>query len=211
MPEARIELEVEDGCLDAFVVCPEGLGRRPPVLLLAGREGVTPASEALARRIAGQDYFVLAPEWSRRRAEERRGDAEAWLDHLADERRVDDARIGVVGCGAGADLALRLAAWRSERISAVAAYGGRGFGPVTAQEVAQRINGVVRLGYALGGAAPRIGFVEAAFCTAGVDFDIEVFAGEPDWPGLLDLFGRTLRSAPAGRSTVELGAPFLNL
>jgi dienelactone hydrolase len=50
MSEARIEMEVEDGCLDAFVACPEGLGPRPPIVLLGDRDGLTPDVERLARR-----------------------------------------------------------------------------------------------------------------------------------------------------------------
>jgi carboxymethylenebutenolidase len=211
MPDARIEIEAEDGCLDAFVACPDGPGRRPPIVLLADRTGLTPAVETLARRIRAHDYFVLAPDWSRRRAEDRREDVDAWLDHLAGERRVDDVRIGVAGWGAGADLALRLAAWRSERVAAVAAYGGRGFGPATAREIAQRINAVVRLGYLVGRPTSRVGFLVSAFCESGVDFDIEVASGPPDWAGLADLFAGTLAaSAPERPVMVKLGTPPLN-
>jgi carboxymethylenebutenolidase len=211
MPDARIEIEVEDGCLDAFVASPDCPGRQPPVLLLANREGVTPAVEQQARRLAGHGYFVLAPEWPRRGTEDRREDADAWLDHLADEPRVHDERVGVVGWGLGANLALRLAAWRSERIAAAATYGGRGFGPATAREIAQRINGVVRIGYVEGVASPRMGFLEAAFCEAGVNFDIEVVADELDWPGLVDLFGRVLQPVvAAGSSTAAYSGVAIN-
>src|SRR5436190_22792821 len=103
MPEAFIEIEAEDGGLDAFVACPEGATRRPPVLLLADRRGLRPAFQAHARRLAAHGYLVLAPDWTARPADDRREDAEAWLDHLADDRRVDDARVGVAGYGAGAD------------------------------------------------------------------------------------------------------------
>lgn len=192
MPEARIEIEAEDGCLDAFVACPDGPGRCAPVVLLSGREGLTAAVETRARRLSAHGYFVLAPDWTRRAAEDRREDADAWLDHLADERRVDDTRVGVIGLGAGANLALRLAAWRSERITAVAAFGGRGFGPTSAREIAQRINGVVHLGHVLGVTPPRLGVLEAALSAAGVDFEVEIHAAEPDWSHLIDLLARTI-------------------
>ena len=192
MPEARIEIEAEDGCLDAFIACPEGPGRRAPVILLGGRDGLTAALETRARRLTAHGYFVLAPDWTRRAATDRREDADAWLDHLADERRVDDTRVAVVGQGAGANLAIRLAAWRAERITAVAAFGGRGFGPTTAREIAQRINGVVHLGYVLGVIPPRIGVLETALAAAGVDFEVEIGAGEPDWSRLIDLLARTI-------------------
>ncbi|HEX7946919.1 MAG TPA: dienelactone hydrolase family protein [Phenylobacterium sp.] len=192
MPEARIEIESEDGGLDAFVVCPEGPGRRAPVILLGDRQGLTPALRTRARRLAAHGYYVLAPDWTHRPADERHEDAEAWLDHLADERGVDDTRVAAVGQGAGANLAIRLAAWRAERITAVAAYGGRGFGPVTARELAQRINGVVHLGHALGVTPPRLGLLEAALTAAGVDFEVEIHEGEPDWGRLIDLLARTI-------------------
>lgn len=196
MPEARIEIELDDGAVDAFVAAPAGEGRRPPILLLSGRHGVTPEVESRARRLSAHNYFVLAPDVSGRPAEERREAASACLDHLADLRSVDDTRVGALGFGSGADLAISLAAARAERIAAVAAYGGRGFGPRSATEIANRINAVIRLGYRVGEVPARLGLLEAALCAAGVDFDIEVSLGEPDWPGLLDLFARTLGGPP---------------
>ena len=104
-----------------------------------------------------------------------------------------------MGLGAGANLALRLTAWRAERIAATAAFGGRGFGLVTAREIAQRINGVVRLGCTLGATSARTGILEAALCTAGVDFETEIYRSEPDWSGVIDLFGHTLHPGPGRR------------
>jgi len=206
MPEARIEIELDDGALDAFVVCPDSPGRRPPILLLPDRFGVTKAVESRARRLSAHNYFVLAPELSGRPADDRREAAWACLDHFADERRVDDTRVGVLGFGSGADLALALAAWRAERIAAVAAFGARGVGPRMALEMANRINGVIRFGYTLGVVPARIGVLEAALAEAGVDFDIEIHSGEPDWAGLLDLFGRTL-SLPVAEARVAKRVP----
>jgi dienelactone hydrolase len=192
MLQARIEIELEDGALDAFVACPDDPGRRPPILVLCDREGLTSAVESRVRRLSAHNYFVLAPDLKGRFADDRREAAWAALDHLADERRVDDTRVGVLGFGSGADLALSLAAGRAERIAAVAAYGGRGFGPRTAQEISQKINGVVRLGYAVGATPSRAGLFETALSLAGVLFDIEVHDGEPSWPDLVDFFARTL-------------------
>jgi len=192
MPEAHIEIALDDGALDAFVACPDGPGRRPPILLLCDREGLTRTVESRARRLSAHNYFVLAPDLSGRLADDRREAGWAALDHLADERRVDDTRVGALGFGSGADLAITLAAWRAERIAAVAAYGAHGFGPRTSAEIASRINGVIRFGYTLGVVPARLAVLEGALCEAGVNFDIEISAGEPDWQGLLDLFGRTL-------------------
>jgi dienelactone hydrolase len=205
MPEARIEIEAEDGCIDALAVWPDGEGRRPPVVVLADRAGLAEA-ERIARRLSARGYFALAPDWSARPAEERRADAEAWLDWLADQRRVDDARVGVIGWGRGADLALRAAAWRSERVAAAAALFGRGFGAVSAGEVAQRINALVHLGYAAD-RPPGPGM--AALCAAGVDFETETYGSgdEERLRGrLLDLFDRTL-SPPRLELGIAAAAP----
>lgn len=203
MPEARIEIETEDGVLDAFVACPDGAGPKAPILLLPDRRGLTVEVETRARRLSAHNYFIVAPSLAGRAAEERRDAAGACLDHLADVRGVDDTRVGVLGFGGGADLALGLAAWRAERIAAVAAYGARGVGPRTAREMANRINGVIRFGYRFGLVPPRVGVLEQALCEAGVDFDIEVCDGDPDWPGLLDLFGRALRPSAAAETATQ--------
>ena len=94
MPEARIEIELDDGAVDALVACPETLGRKAPILLLPDRLGLTPEVESRARRLSAHNYFVLAPDLSGRPAEDRREAASACLDYLADERRVDDSRVG---------------------------------------------------------------------------------------------------------------------
>lgn len=198
MPEARIEIEAEDGCIDALAAWPDGEARRPPVIVLAARTGLAQA-ERIARRLSARGYFTLVPDWAARPADERRADVESWLDWLADERRVEDARVGIAGWGAGADLALKAAAWRSERIAAAAAFHGRGFGSEAAVELAQRINALVHLGYRAGRSPGRgMATLEAAFCAAGVDFEMEAYAaGEDDRERvrLLELFDRVL--APA--------------
>ena len=61
MPEAHIEIEAEDGHIDAFAACPDGPGPWPPVLLLSDSRGLRPAVEAMARRLAAHGVFVLAP------------------------------------------------------------------------------------------------------------------------------------------------------
>lgn len=205
MPEARIELEMDDGALDAFVACPDSPGRKPPILLLSRRNGPAKTAESRARRLSAHNYFVLAPDLSGLSADDRREAARACLDHLADERRVDDTRVGVLGFGSGADLALALAAGRAERIAAVAAYGARGFGPRTVLEISQKINGLVRLGYAMGAVPARAGLLEAALNLSGVLFDIEVYEDEPRWSELLDFFGRGL-GASASESDDGTGA-----
>lgn len=195
MPEARIELELDDGALDAFVACPDSPGRKAPILLFSRPNGLTPALESTARRLSAHNYFVLAPDLGGLSADDRRDAAWASLDHLADERRVDDTRVGALGFGAGGDLALALAAGRSERIAAVAAYGGQGFRARAALEIAQKINGLVRIGYPQSAVPARAGLLETALSLSGVVFDIEVYDDEPRWPALLDFFARGLGAA----------------
>ncbi|MBU1377139.1 MAG: dienelactone hydrolase family protein [Alphaproteobacteria bacterium] len=208
MPEARIELELDDGALDAFVACPDTPGRKPPILLLSRPDGLTKAVESRARRLSAHNYFVLAPDLSGLSADDRREAAWACLDHLADERRVDDTRVGALGFGSGGDLALTLAAGRSERIAAVAAYGARGFRARAALEIAHKINGLVRIGYSTHAVPARAGLLETALNLSGVLFDVEVYDAEPHWPDLLDFFARALEApqgGEAGRGTNTAG------
>jgi carboxymethylenebutenolidase len=232
MPEAHIEIEAEDASIDAFAVCPDTGAPFAPILLLSDSRGLRPAVEAMARRLAGQGVFVLAPNLFYRTgpgpdAEGRHGavaavldpdaqaeDFEAWLHGLEAERLVDDTRIGVVGYGVGAALALRLAALHAERIAAAAVfYGGRPT-PDEAHHLAACVNAVLHLGYARDEAGP--GPLEAALRREGVDFESQAYAGprgfavsdhpgyapaaaERHWANVLELFSRTLglsKSAP---------------
>jgi carboxymethylenebutenolidase len=225
VPEAHIEIEAEEGCIDALAVCPDGEGPWPPVLLLSDSRGLRPAIEAMARRLAAHGVFVLAPNLfyrsgpmldasSRRAAVEavldpdaQAEDFEAWLHALESERLVDDARVGVVGYGVGAALALRLAATHAERIAAAAVFYGGHPSADEAHHLAGCVNAVLHLGYADDGPPP--GALEAALRREGVDFESEVYAGsrgfavadhpryaakaaERHWANLLDLFRRTL-------------------
>ena len=211
MPQARIEIATEDSAVDAFVAAPGIPGRHRPILLLAGREGPSKTTESQAIRLSAHSFFVLAPDLSGLSADDRREAAWAALDHLGDLPQVDDGRVGVLGFGSGADLGLVLAGLRAERIAAVAAYGGRGFGPRTALEISQRINGFVRVGYRVGEIPARAGFLETAFGLAGVLFDTEAYEAEPDWPGVVDLFTRTLAPPPAAEHHVAaVGFPIVN-
>jgi hypothetical protein len=200
MLEAWIELELDDGALDAFVACPDSPGRKRPILLLSRQNEPAKTVESWGRRLSAHNYFVLAPNLSGLSADDRREAAWACLDHLADERRVDDARVGALGFGSGADLALALAAGRAERIAAVAAYGARGFRAKASLEMSQKINGLVRLGYVMNAVSARAGLLETALNLSGVLFDIEVYEDEPRWPDLLDFFRRGLDASVLERA-----------
>lgn len=205
--DAWIEIEVEDGFRDAFVAWPEAVGR-PPVLLLGA--GGTPAAAELdlARRLCAEGYFVLAPVWTGHADEGLHEDLEGWLGQLASQRRVDDRRVGLVGFGEGADLALLAAGWRAERIAAVAALFGRGLHPAEASEIAARMNGLVHLGYRPGAPPTGMAAVEAAFSLHGVDFEVECYPWHVTAPAtrLLELFKRTLH-APDAATRAGWSAP----
>ncbi len=225
MPEAHIEMEAEDGCIDAFAACPAGAGPWPPVLLLSDSRGLRPAIEDMARRLAGEGFFVMAPNLfhrtgvgaspdGRRKAvvaaldpDSQAEDFEVWLHSLESERLVDDTRIGVLGYGAGAAMALRLAASHAERIAAAAVfYGGRP-SPPEAHHLAGCMNAVLHLGHAADDGAD--GALEAALRRGGVDFESLIYtaprgfavadhpgyqpaAAERHWANVTELFSRTL-------------------
>lgn len=56
---------------------------------------------------------------------------------------------------------------------------------------------MIRIGYAVGAVPARAGLLETALSLSGVLFDMEVYDGEPDWPGVIDFFGRVLAPALA--------------
>jgi carboxymethylenebutenolidase len=247
MPEAHIEMEAEDGCIDAFAACPDGKGPWPPILLLSDSRGLRPAIEDMARQLGRDGYFVLAPNLFYRtgvgsNADARRAtvaavldpdgqgeDFEAWLHALEGERLVDDTRIGVLGYGVGAAMALRLAASHAERIAAAAVfYGGRP-SPAEALHLAACANAVLHLGQAIGDGTGS-GDLEAALRREGVDFESVVYtaprgfavpdhpgyqpaAAELHWTNLTELFRRTLvlsksdASDPQGRSEGGISPP----
>jgi len=250
MPEAHIEIEAEDGYIEAFAVCPGGEGPWPPILLLSDSRGLRPAIRDMARRLAREGCFVLAPDLFHRtgaglNSEERAAavavildpdgqaeDFEAWLHALEGERLVDDTRVGVLGYGVGAAVALRLAVSHAERIAAAAVfYGGRP-SPAEAHHLAACVNAVLHLGHAEDEAAGS-GDLEAALRREGVDFESLAYGGPrgfavPDHPGyepaaaerhwknVTELFRRTLiqsnsdaadPSRPAGGGFSVQGVP----
>ena len=206
MPEAHIEIEAEDGCIDAFAVCPDAGQPFAPILLLSDSRGLRPAIEDMARRLADEGFFVLAPDLFYRTgstatdAEARHAavkavldpdaqaeDFEAWLHSLEAERLVDDTRVGLLGYGVGAALGLRLAALHAERIAAAAIfYGGRPSSE-EARHLAACVNAVLHLGHA-GGDTAGAGLLEAALRREGVDFESLDYPAPrgfavPDHPG----------------------------
>jgi dienelactone hydrolase len=218
--EGRIELEFDEGCVDALVVCPDDVGRWPPVILLDEDAG---EAAGKARRLASHGFFVLAPQMPADPIEDA---FDAWLDYLARERLTDDARVGVLAYGQGATLALQLAAVHGERIAALAVFRPVPLEPESLHHLAGCLNAVVHLGYAapdIAAQAPETRGLEAELRRAGVDFEVEIYPAEPGvaavgtvddapdpasghWASLVELFKRTL-GFPAGAASRALAAP----
>ncbi len=224
MREGRIEIDVEDGCIEAFVAWPGDLGQWPPVILLASWEGQAAALAGAARRLAAQGFFVLVPSAPDEPVEEA---FDAWLDYLAGQRLADDVRVGVLGYGKGAGLAVQLAAAHGERIAAVAAFDPSGLPPESLRHLAECVNAVVHLGYSghddPGGEQGRASLA-AELRRAGVDFEVEVYparagfavpgdphhsprAADMHWKRLVELFRRTLPPPASGDASQPSAAP----
>jgi len=209
MREGRIEIDIEEGCIEALVVCPGEIGRWPPVILLADSASDPSDISATARRLASHGFFVLAPQAPEEPVEEA---FDAWLDYLAGERLTDDGRIGALGYGTGAGLALHLAAIHGERIAAAAVFHPARLAPENVHHLAGCLNAVVHLGYAAQDdiwQAQDAQDLEVELRRAGVDFEVEVYpakagfaarggdnhdlrAAELHWARLIELFRRTL-------------------
>ncbi|MFQ5777860.1 MAG: dienelactone hydrolase family protein [Terriglobia bacterium] len=85
----------------------------PATLLLPGEDGAKEDWVGLATRLRQQGYGVLALDF-RQPGEVDRGQllagVRAGFDFLRQEKKVDAARIGLIGAGLGADAALNFAA-----------------------------------------------------------------------------------------------------
>lgn len=216
MPGRRIEIEAEDGWIEAYAAHPSGAPPWPSIILLSDRGGLRPAIQAMASRLADQGFFVLAPDpFNGCTAEDLDTPAEAfdaWFDFLQAERLADETRTGVVGYGLGAALALRLAAAHAERVAASALFCGGRPTPDEALHLASCMNGVLHLGHAAQD-SPRSNMpavLETALRRADVDFESCVYpagrgfavpdhpgydrrAAELHWANLVELFRRVLQ------------------
>lgn len=153
MIEKELEIRTADGTADATLYQPDGSGRWPGVLHYPDIIGVRPSHRDMAKRLAGQGYVVMLtnvyyrtgrePLWTfpiqfgEERTMKRFGeltgpltpeavekDASTYVDFLAKQPSVSDAKIGVVGYCATGQLALRTAAARPDRIGAAASFHG---------------------------------------------------------------------------------------
>ena len=155
MLEKEIEIRTEDGTSAGLFYRPEGEKRYPGVIFLTDIGGIRPATCEMAKRLAGENYCVLLPnvfyrngrpplwDFPRVLGEERtmnriaelaapltpeamERDATEYVNFLAHQDSVSKGAMGVVGhCFTGA-MAMRVAAARSDRITAAASFHGGG-------------------------------------------------------------------------------------
>src|SRR3954469_16214963 len=153
----ELQIETADGHCPTHVYHPAGSGPWPGVIMYMDGIGMRPALMEIAERIANSGYYVLLPNLFYRvdfdasngmkvftdpdlrkdlmtrvlpsaSAANVMRDSEALFAHLAAQREVDDAPIGVMGYCMGGRLAVFAAGHFGGWRAAAASYPGRGPG-----------------------------------------------------------------------------------
>ena len=153
--EQDIEVSTTDGTADGFLYRPAGEGPWPGAVYLVDAGGIRPSQQEMAKRLSAKGYVVLLPnvfyrsgkspvfDFPMKIGEERTMrrfveltalltpeamelDGAAYVQFLAEQNRVSNRGMGVVGyCFTGA-MALRTAAARPDKVAAAASFhGGR--------------------------------------------------------------------------------------
>ena len=145
--EADVEYTGSEGAMPARLYIPEGVDRRPGVLVLHGIDGPQPAIEAFARNLTAEGFVTLTPDLfslhefgSEGRVDHPLvlGDLAGALAFLKQLPEVDPARIGVVGFSFGGRLAVLAAALHPEIRVAVNYYGVASYQELGNREVGGR-------------------------------------------------------------------------
>jgi len=140
--EADVEYTGSEGAMPARLYIPEGVGRRPGVLVLHGTDGPQPAIEAFARNLAVEGFVTLTPDLfslhefgSEGRVDHPLvlGDLAGALAFLKQLPEVDPARIGAIGFSFGGRLAVLAAVVHPEIRAAVDYYGVASFQALTSR------------------------------------------------------------------------------
>jgi carboxymethylenebutenolidase len=156
MSEKDIEIRTADGTCDAVLYEAEDGKRRPGVIHYPDILGIRPSHRAMAKRLAEQGYTVLlanpfyrtvrglcfdfppnfaGDERTMKRFGELAGpltpevmerDASTFVNFLATQHSVSDAKMGAVGYCFTGQVALRTAAARPDRVGAIASFHGGG-------------------------------------------------------------------------------------
>lgn len=155
MSHTELQIETADGRCPTHVYHPSGSGPWPGVIMYMDGIGMRPALMEIAERIANSGYYVLLPNLFYRvdfdasngmkvftdpdlrkdlmtrvmpsaSAANVMRDTETLFAHLAAQRAVKDAPIGVTGYCMGGRLAVYAAGYFGDRIAAAASYHGGG-------------------------------------------------------------------------------------
>ena len=181
MTESIIEQAIEASTADGFLYRPAGEGRWPGAIYLVDAGGIRPSQQEMAKRLSARGYVVLLPnvfyrsgkspvfdfpmkigdERTMRRFAELTAlltpeamelDGAAYLQFLAEQDRVSDRGMGVVGyCFTGA-MVLRTAAARPDRVAVAASFhGGRLYtdAPDSPHTVLPRVKARLYFGHAV--------------------------------------------------------------
>ncbi|MGY0489585.1 dienelactone hydrolase family protein [Streptomyces sp. WG-D5] len=148
------------------------------------RRGATPVVE-LPEHIGAENrpeiFARLMPLLEEHTSERALRDAAAYVDFLTAQPEVADGPIGVTGYCMGAALALRTAAAHPDKVAAVAGFHPGMLvtdAPDSAHRSAGRVAARVHLGLAEGDLTPEaVAELNASFASAGVEHDIELYAG----------------------------------
>jgi carboxymethylenebutenolidase len=149
-----VSIRTPDGVMPAFLAEPDRPGRAPAVVVIMEAFGLVPHIEDVAKRIAGEGYVAIAPDFYYRIPDNKAAytelpkaiglmqkvvdakfteDVRAALDFLAAQSSVDGARIGVTGFCMGGRLAMLTACALPDRVKAAVPFYGGGISGLTGQ------------------------------------------------------------------------------
>src|SRR5947209_14497799 len=142
--QERREIALEGGPLPVFICRPEGSGRLPAIVVIHDIYGLSPHTEDVACRFAGEGFVAAAPHLFFDLAKQDFTDRASFMrfrqslddnlmveriravvDHLRQQPRVGPEGIGIVGYCVGGYMAL-LATSQIPDIKALADYYGGG-------------------------------------------------------------------------------------
>ena len=156
MPERRVDIDAPQGTMDTFVVCPDGDGPYPVVLFYMDAPAIREELYDMARRIAGEGYYVVLPDlyyrfgqirfpvrneksrviWQAAMANmsnaEVMDDTRAMLDFVDGEAKARSGKVACIGFCMSGRLVTTAAGTYPDRIGAVCSMYGVGI--VTGRE-----------------------------------------------------------------------------
>ena len=156
MRERRVDIDAPQGTMDTFVVCPDGDGPFPVVLFYMDAPAIRMELYDMARRIAGEGYYVVLPDlyyrfgqirfpvrndksrviWQAAMANmsnaEVMDDTRAMLDFVDGEAKARSGKVACIGYCMSGRLVTTAAGTYPDRIAAVCSMYGVGI--VTGRE-----------------------------------------------------------------------------